>query len=317
MNSPGPSLSGGTLRMNYAPEASTGASGFPLKAPANLINQGTMVWADGFGGARLQDADGLDLRATHLYSGGAIGLDRQVQPNLRLGAFFGGGFGKLGVDQNSQTVNTDYVTGGLYGRYTIEAQFFDVTLFGGATRNSSNRQVFDNLASNGVSNSTASYNGRFIAPEIAYGWNILDRNGVTWTPAARVRYIAGWFDGFSEAGSAQSLIVNSRTVQDLEARLEMALSTTQPFGPGLISTQIKGGIVGLTRLGNTNIDTILIGQNLSFAAPGRDNAVGLLTGFGVDYRFAPNANAFVNFEGIAMTDSGLVGSARGGVEIKF
>ena len=66
-----------------------------------------------------------------------------------------------------------------------------------------------------------------------------------------------------------------------------------------------------------NIDVSLIGQGLSFTTPGRDNAVGVFTGVQVDYKIKQNVNAFVSVEGQALSDSSLVASARGGVEIKF
>ncbi|HLJ00153.1 MAG TPA: autotransporter domain-containing protein, partial [Bradyrhizobium sp.] len=137
------------------------------------------------------------------------------------------------------------------------------------------------------------------------------------TPAARLRYVAGWFDGFTEAGSAQNLTVNARTVQDLEGRLEMALATTRPFGSGQIGLQLKGGVIGLARLGDRTIDINLIGQGLSFTTPGRDNAAGIFSGVQFDYKIKQNVNAFVSLEGQALSDSSLVGSARGGFQVKF
>jgi Autotransporter beta-domain len=145
----------------------------------------------------------------------------------------------------------------------------------------------------------------------------LAAGGWTWTPAARLRYVAGWFDGYSETGSAQNLTVNARTVQDLEGKLELALATTQPFGAAQLGLQLKGGVIGLTRLGDRTIDVNLIGQGLSFTTPGRDSAVGVFSGVQFDCKIKQNVNAFVSLEGQALSDSSFVASARGGVEIRF
>jgi outer membrane autotransporter protein len=305
------------LKLFCLPElSSTGTLSLLMRAAG--FDQSTVVWANGFGGGRIQNADGADLGATSVYSGAALGLDRQVWPNLRIGAFLGGGFGQLDVDQDSQRVDTDYVAGGLYGQYTLGARFFDFTLFGGTTHNASTRQVVDNLAASGIDSATASYNGGFISPELAYGWHIPAVNGAwTWTTVARLRYVGGWFDGYSETGSAQNLTVNARSVQDLEGRLELALATTRPFGSAQFGLQVNGGVIGLTRLGDHTVDVNLIGQGLSFATSGGDNAVGIFSGIQFDYKIKQNVNAFVSVEGQTLSDSSLVGSARGGVEIRF
>src|SRR5437763_8819166 len=58
------------------------------KAPALAVPvYDTVVWASGFGGERRQWEYGLIQRATDTAYGGAIGVDRQFTPDLRLGVF--------------------------------------------------------------------------------------------------------------------------------------------------------------------------------------------------------------------------------------
>ena len=278
---------------------------------------GIAVWSKGFAGVRHQDADGPMLSANTVAYGGVIGMDKQMTSDLRLGAFIGAGNSQLNVDLSSQTVKTDYAFGGIYGRYDWSAQFLDFAVSAGHSSNASNRLVANNLAPNGLETATANYGGWFVSPELAYGYRIPLASNIVLTPIARVRYVAGMFDGYSEAGSAQNLTVASRTTQNVEERFGLALSRIDPTQQGSLKTTATLGVLGQERFGSTTFNAVLIGQNLAFAAPGQNDVAGLYTGIGFDYRATERVTLFAATEGTIMSDKSATGIVQGGVRVSF
>jgi outer membrane autotransporter protein len=243
-----------------------------------------------------------------------IGVDRQVRPDLLIGAFAGGGIGRLSVELNSQSIDTDYATGGVYGRFDWVSHFLDFTLQGGATTNKSKRLV---LTDTGSETATASYDSWYISPEIAYGRRYHFANGYTLTPLGRIRYLAGTFDGYNEAGSAQNLVVNRRTLHDLEERAEVELSKITGVGAGSFRTNVHGGLIALQRLGNPTINTVLIGQDLSFTTPGKASSAGVVAGAGFDFRATERMSLFGAVEATVMSDGSRTAAGKAGLMFAF
>jgi hypothetical protein len=294
-----------------------GTSSVPTAAFEDRVS-GISVWSKGFVGGRRQQADGPMLPATTLAYGGALGIDKNIGPDIRVGAFVGAGQGRLSVDLDSQKIETDYVFAGLYSRIYRNAQFIDVMVTGGSTSNDSTRLIVHNLAPGGYETATASYQGWFISPEIAYGVRIPIDPNVTATPGARLRYSVGHSSGYSEAGSAQNLTVDDRTFHNLEGRLEMALSRFDEItAKGWLKTTVTLGGLAMQRLGGQTISTVLIGQSLIFSAPGDETVGGFYTGWGFDYLTGNGLGVFVAAEGSVMSDKSMFGTARGGVRVYF
>jgi hypothetical protein len=293
-----------------------------FKNPTMVYSDGRSVWARGFAGERFQHTDDANLSAKNLFEGGAIGADLLARPDLRIGIFAGGGHSELSLDLNSGNTRTDTVFGGIYGRYAFSsfgaASFLNFALHGGGSSNSSTRNINNNLLANGLEIATASYNSSYVSPELTYGVKLPLWTDYTLTPSVRLRYVAGIFGGYTETGSTANLTVASRTIQDFEQRGELKLTRTTAFTPrDALLTSVHVGVLGIERLGDNTINTVLLGQNLPFVTPGKNTVAGVFGGLGMEWRTRSGVSFFGAAEYTAMSDQSNLIVGRGGVKVTF
>ena len=288
-----------------------------FKNPTMTAPDGTTVWAKGFYGQRTQQADGPVLRNVSNFYGGMLGVDRPVQPDLRLGGFLGGGAINTSIDFNSGSSASDIVFAGVYGRQDIGPVFIDFALLGGHTGNSTTRNVNNNLLANGLEIATASFGGWFLSPEIASGYRYDFAPGWTVTPALRLRYLAASYDGFTETGSTANLTAGGRTLADAEERADVTLTRTIVGDAGRFQVGLTGGVIGQQRTGAGSVNAILLGQALAFATPGPSSITGGYAGVSLDWRVRSNISMFAAAEYIAMTDSSNTVTGKAGLRVGF
>ena len=291
-----------------------------FKAPTMVSTDGRAIWARGFGGERTQDADGALLAAHTTFYGGAVGFDMVARPDLRLGLFVGGGQSRLEIDQNAGDTKTDTTFGGVYGRWSFAGfavpSFLDFALHGGGSTNTTSRTINSNVAPF-MQVATASYDSSYVSPEFKYGIELPLWREYTLTPSLGLRYVAGFFGGYTETGSAANLTVANRAIQDLEERGELKLTRATPVGPDLLLTSVHIGAIGLERMGDTTVNAVLLGANLPFVTPGRNDVAGVVGGGGFEWRTREGVSLFGTAEAIGFSDQSTVWDARGGVRVAF
>jgi hypothetical protein len=298
------------------------ASAAVFKAPSMVTADGRAVWARAFGGERNQDPqNGLPFGAHTTFFGGAVGFDMVARPDLRLGVFVGGGESRLSLSGNNGFTNTDTAFGGVYGRWRFVslgyASFLDFALHGGGSNNSTARTINNNAIAGGIEIATANYASSYISPELKYGFNIPLWAQYTLTPSLRARYVAGFFGGYTESGTTAPLTVASRTTQDLEERGELTLTRATPLGPDLLLTSVHFGAIGIERVGDNTVNTVVLGAGLPFVTPGKNDVAGVVGGAGFEWRTREGVSFFADGEAIGFSDQSTVWSARGGVRVAF
>jgi outer membrane autotransporter protein len=283
---------------------------------------GTTFWARGFGGQRIQQADGVVLRNVSNFFGGAMGMDKALSPNLRIGGFIGAGSTRTSIELNSGDTDSNLGFGGLYARYLWGASFLHAAVQGGGSRNDSTRNnINNNLVAGGLETAKASYNGWYVSPELTLGHRIalghvLGAQHIL-TPSLQVRYLYGSFGSYTETGSTANLTVNDQTVQTLEERAEFKLTRSTLLNPySALLIHLTGGALGVQRVGGNTVNAALLGQAIPFATPGKDDVWGGFGGLGMEFRHA-NVAVFGAAEYLALNDDSSVVSGKAGLRVAF
>lgn len=209
-----------------------------LKAASAVYADGNAVWAKGFGGQRVQDSNGAFIGGTTTVAGGAVGYERVIDPDLKVGALVGGSTNKTNLYLNAGSTNTDTVFCGSYGRKMWGATFLDLAVIGGNLANTNVRNIGGGL---GLVSANASYGGWFIDPSLAFGhrFDVGLLGNFTITPAVKVRYL----DGYAESGAgAADLVVAGRDFQAWEERAELTFANTFAVSGGnRVMVRVTGG----------------------------------------------------------------------------
>src|SRR6202012_1649577 len=91
-------------------------------------DDGIAVWTRAFGGEHRLQADGLMQGSVGSYYGGAVGADRPVGANLRVGGFIGAGQTRSDIDPTGQITDSNIVFGGVFAHYMMGASFLDTAV---------------------------------------------------------------------------------------------------------------------------------------------------------------------------------------------
>jgi hypothetical protein len=98
---------------------------------------------------------------------------------------------------------------------------------------------------------------------------------------------------------------------------ELKLTRTTLLNPcSALLLHLTGGALGVQRVGGNTVNTVLLGQAIPFATPGKDDVRGGSGGLGMEFRHASVA-VFGSAEYLALNDDSSVVSGKAGVRVAF
>jgi hypothetical protein len=285
------------------------------------------IWARGFGTTSSYSGtySGADttLDRNYIFSGVALGYDAIRSKDLVVGLL--GGYGQTSITadaESTQSFNNTSDGGflGLYGQKRWKDWAFDFALYGGVQSFQQQRYVNDNLAYLGNSSTQASFQGWWIAPELAATVKLAEVNGWSLLPTARLRYAQQWMGGYTETGGgAANAAVSGRNVTIGQSFVGVGTRKTIKTKLGKNTKMVLDGQVGYMyrgAVGDDTVDVTMIGQSLSLPTEiSSRNAVAVSAGVALDLSSAVT----LKIRGDAAAGGGMnyVGGGWAGLSFKF
>ena len=281
-------------------------------APGMLFQErAPQVWGEVFAAHRSRDAEGQVLEYDHDYYGFIGGYERDYN-KARIGFLAGFAQSEVETDITSIETDTDSFFAGGYGHFNLGSVNLTTTLIGGYEDHDNDRLVVDNLA--GFEVAKADYDSFFLSPSLTLSAAYDLGNNIELRPSASIIYSVAWFDSYTETGTTSSnLSVDSRTVQAITGRLQLAAAQT--FGEHAEFEARAGATTRHTD--DDDIDASLAGTSFRYAAASDDSVYGGYVGANLRVAVQDRMNLLVDFEyGRASGDETQV-SVLLGLEITF
>ena len=143
------------------------ANGTPIQASTSGYGQSfNAIWGRGIGGISFSRKSDTSAASQHNFGGLVFGADRWITSNTQIGLFAGGSRGRIEVDHAAQVIDMNSFYGGLYGRYSANGYFINLSVTGGKSSHDSERSIANNTTTTGLETASASFNSMFFSPEI-------------------------------------------------------------------------------------------------------------------------------------------------------
>lgn len=291
-----------------APALTGAAAAVTDLAGAGQYDATRFFWLNGFGGGGRDRASLMDTAHAGLAAGYEI-----RDGAMRAG--FLGGIGQLSNDGPAGTGSVDADTafagafyGGQHGAYDIDA-----LIIAGGLKAKTTRGV-----SGGGDAATGSYDGWYIAPELAVSRKLALSDGWSLTPGARLRYVGTWLDGYTETGSVQNVRYDDRSSHVVEGSLEVRLGKTHAFENGTdLRLDLSAALVESLNLGDSTFDATLVNTAFTTSAFTDRSVTGGRFGASAELKLDERTSIYGGGKLGVYSDDSWAWSANGGVKVAF
>jgi outer membrane autotransporter protein len=234
---------------------------------------------------------------------------------MRAGLFLGGVAASGAVGTSQDTTMTGLVTGGHWG-LDNKRYFVDLSATVGLLDLDSERHVTDNTASGGLVTADGETNGVFLSPALTLGTRIETAQGLL-TPSLRLRYTHLTVDGYAESGSADDLVVDGRSADEIELRAQLALALpTVLLDAGNLGRTIRLGADLVHRSGEA-VDAELLGQAQQFDTGAQGTFARGFLGLDLDYRLSEATKLFARADFVLDDEGGRSTTTSVGLSHNF
>lgn len=288
-----------------------------VQAPSAAVlstkgSDGPLGWAGVFGASSHEDETGQTLASSN-HGGGIVGgMTFDIQGGASLGLFAGKGRDAAQVEGSSGT-DTDYRFAGV-SVHAGDSTWFDASLIGGMTDSDMHRSVADNSVVGGLSTGTASYAGDFAVLHLGAGRDFGAGN-VVWTPSVVLDAAKGKFDGFTETGTDQDLIVNDRDTTAMSIHIGIERRESIEWAGGTLQTEMSLAVVN-TNLSAGDVSGSLMGQSFATDSGLVATHNGIAIGSGLSFQMSPSASLSLRGTGL-MTENGFGASGALALNVRF
>ena len=283
---------------------------------ASSMGAGTEAWVEVFGLAREQRDTSPAVGADHYLGGIIAGIDTPVGADTRAGLFLGGSYGELDVKFDSQDEDIGSAFIGAYGGYASGPWAIDLVVTGGWSRYDLTRNIANNTVPGGMETASADYDGYFIAPELSVAHTVAV-NGQEVIPSVQLGYAGTHLDSYTETGSSSGMTVNDRFIHLLTGRFQVTVPVRIPQYADSVYFAPYAGVEGRTRLDNSDVNAVLLGQSISFDAGGEDSVGAALAGVELSALIDDGVSLFGRVEATAESNSGRTIAGQAGLQIAF
>lgn len=253
----------------------------------------TTAWLAGFGGFGGREGDESSVASAYGHGGALAGVEFSPGDGFTGGLFIGGAAARGSAGTADETALSGGVAGGHAG-FARDGYFVDFYAAMGVLDTDSERTVANNSIDFGVSTASGTEGGSFFNPAVTIGADLDTASGIL-TPSLRLRYTALKLDGYAETGSSDELVVDARTVHELEIRAQAALALTPvATEAGEASWTLRAGADAIDRRGDVSAE--LLGQDVTFTSAAAGTLYRGFAGVDLDYALAGGDSLFGDLE---------------------